>query len=123
MRPIKFRVWNKRTKKWVHGPKEEVNLFGEVILLGGFMDGVNLTGLNHCVALQYTGRKDKNNTEIYEGDILKCLNRNFSQYVEVKFHPLYSAFLFEGRLSSDFFSLHDPEVAGNIFENSELLSK
>ena len=43
-RQLKFRVWNNNTKTWVKGcgPNQQpdldgVNLFGETILFGGFM--------------------------------------------------------------------------------------
>ena len=69
-RPIKFRVYNTKQNKWVHGPDNEVNLFGETILLGGFMQNVPTAELNDCVALQYTGLTDSNDNPIYAGDIL-----------------------------------------------------
>jgi hypothetical protein len=71
MKDIKFRVWNNKTKSWVHGPGEEVNLFGEMILLGGFMNGISVEDLNECLAFQYSGCKDKNDREIYEGESIK----------------------------------------------------
>lgn len=77
-REFKFRVWNKKTNKWVHGPGFEVNLFGEMILLGGFMMGISLEDLNHCILLQYVGLKDKNNKEIYEGDIVRTYEGHVS---------------------------------------------
>jgi len=69
-RPIKFRVYNTKQNKWIHGPGNEVNLFGETILLGGFMQNVPTAELNDCVALQYTGLTDSNDNPIYAGDIL-----------------------------------------------------
>jgi hypothetical protein len=68
---IKFRVYNTKSKLWVHGPKCEVNLFGETILLGGFMRNVSILDLNDCVALQYIGLIDLKQNEIYDGDIIK----------------------------------------------------
>src|SRR4051812_48855760 len=75
-RQIKFRVWNGAQKKWEHGPGDECNLFGEMILLGGFMR-VRLEELNDCIPCQFIGMKDKNGREIYEGDILNGFNQRF----------------------------------------------
>ena len=75
---------------------------------------------------QYTGLKDKNGKEIYEGDISKN-NRDFL-YV-ITWHPSMCAFvqLQWGHTFSDGdfldmrFNFH--EIIGNIYENPELLTK
>ncbi len=143
-REIKFRVWNKRTNNWVHGPGHEINLFGETILLGGFMRGIGLEELNDCVALQYTGMKDKNGKEIYEGDFVSVVDEN--NIFDIRFGKVkrtvvgidaatlhlveINCFYFH-RDGFPYFSitynfigkhdLDDTKIIGNIFQNKNLL--
>ncbi len=125
-RQIKFRIWNSKTSEWVHGPGKEVNLFGEMILLGGFMKNIPLTDWDDCVILQFTGLKDSMDTEIYEGDILKhAYPQNSPDNISVVSWSDSD----DGELGVVGFRVYSlwtqggpMKVVGNIFENKELIS-
>jgi len=107
MREIKFRAWYDRSWFTDQGLENEDK---------GFMMSWNELDIHHFYdddvkLMQYTGLKDINGKEIYEGDILKS-GWGYSGVVE------YDSFMFmksEGRISDDV------EIIGNIYENPELL--
>lgn len=129
MREIKFRFWNRKTKQMASWDDMENGTSSR--LCSEFEDIRN----EENEIMQYTGLKDKNGKEIYEGDILNSVHKNqhgtFNKIVSVKENEFYvgngeydeetivGGWLIE---TEDFFhELDSFEIIGNIYENPELL--
>ena len=77
------------------------------------------------VCMQYTGLKDKNGKEIYEGDILTHKTATISYPTPTIVKSVWEFAHMEGVLNEMYgnrFKPDDFEVIGNIYENPELLS-
>ncbi len=118
MREIKFRAWCKMGKCMVDVIQCS---FGEWIAVPVQVaeDEWELEQLpwNDIILMQYTGLKDKNGKEIYEGDIVSWNNQVGNQY-EVYF--INGKFMGCNELGSENDHI---EVIGNIYENSDLLKE
>lgn len=121
MREIKFRAWDTKEKTMI----KDIWIVPECNW-GVYSDNDALLISNENVVLmQYTGLKDKNGVEIYEGDILKM-----HEYIDcVIWRDDLCGFSFKGdkgRMNLVDWLEHgqysDPEVIGNIYENPELLT-
>ena len=110
MREIRFRVWDKRYKKYSDPfTLEDLN---ETAKLGLYRDGEE----EDYIVEQYTGLLDKNGVEIYEGDICDWCSGRVIDYVELKDN--------DGWKMRDLYNINwweDAKVIGNIHENPELL--
>ena len=115
-RPIKFRAWEKNLKEMI--PVEEIDFNSLMInqtTAWRFIDEVEL--------MQFAGLRDKNSVEIYEGDVLWDAHNeehgriafdegkfivNWTTHAEDLIECLYGIYV---------------ELAGNIYENPELLER
>ena len=118
-REIKFRFWDKKKKE-----------FPQVLCLGDSFAEYEKNE-DRYIPLQYTGLKDKNGKEIYEGDICKI------RFVldDVEDYIFYSLSEEEKKTQTKIFLVKSPlfnnqieftaeeiEVIGNIYENPELIN-
>ena len=129
MREYKLRAWYKPLKKMVK--------VGQITFEKGTWNyesdnreyvGVCIPYQPSFILMQYTGMKDINGTEIYEGDIVKdqyCIYEvvydGNGYYVKVV-RVLKECGTQKGLLY-DLSNYEDLEVIGNIYENLELLEK
>jgi uncharacterized phage protein (TIGR01671 family) len=114
MREIKFRAWDKTNKKMVYGNIGFIQYENDFTV--GAFDSFGYPIQNKNVELmQYTGLKDKNGKEIYEGDIVRWF------FMEERVSPIeYHKWFFQPKGWGNI-DLSETEVIGNIYENPELL--
>ena len=114
MRKIKFRAWDRSLKKMTYEVFMKLREFEYINILGMF------TILNQRYDfMQYTGLKDENEKDIYEGDIL--IDEHNEEYCEVIFECGKFVCNFETN-SIDLSNISDELIViGNIYENEELI--
>ena len=131
---FKFRAWDKSQNKMyqvrgINFDNEDLWLkINETQIMGANLFEVEL--------MQYTGLKDKNGTEIYEGDIIRTHENRIQKVIwhnngfklEYKFKRSYRGESYwETRKDIELSESNDKrwgiEVIGNIYENPELLKE
>lgn len=126
MREIKFRAWDKTENRMARNVEDLLfnskGLYGVVLNHMGF---AFRRRVKDVILEQYTGLKDKNGKEIFEGDIVRT---KLGDVQEIKFISQD----FEDGVVRTFVSLsrkpphlmamaNSDEIIGNIHENPELL--
>lgn len=121
MREIKFRVWDAVIKRMIINP------------FNGKLGLIN-TIFSHTgdwTYMQYTGLKDKNGAEIYEGDIFNCMyhfdgcteHRLIIYYCNKRagFYLKLTGKCQQPAVSITVSDMCRQEIIGNIYENTELI--
>ena len=124
MREIKFRVFLKSNRLMYDVLTVDI-IDSKVLIENKEKQLKGYVKYSEIELMQYTGLKDKNRENIYEGDILNSLN---SKRIVVFNEDTCSFMLKDIKLRNELFSLNkekctDLEVIGNIHENPELLKE
>jgi len=127
MKEIKFRAWDEKNNYWIYGDQPKNDDL--------FIENVNpknntiyeITHWKDTILMQYTGVKDKNGKEIYEGDIVQIKyalssNKGIVEYIHDKYSINSKKYdMFYDYNGEKIFSWNELEIIGNIYENPELL--
>jgi len=120
-RKIKFRAWDKKRGVMIGSDyknnyntnnNEEWYSDNDCICLEAIEEAAKNENLE---LMQFTGLKDRNEKDIYEGDILEQKTPFFHKVFQVKWSNKKCGFTIKPKY------LDEISVIGNIFENPELL--
>ena len=131
MREIKFRAWDKENKEMLEVQEldYEDSYDGKPMIrttmYNDYFDEEDM------ILMQYTGLKDRNGVEIYEGDIIACMTNDGKELYKsiVKYgkfncsccNGVYGWYFDGGDIRDCEYDLC--EVIGNIYENPDLLKR
>lgn len=120
MREIKFRGYNRKNNVWLYGFYLQ-NRGAHFVVPDEFADGKSWDDyeIDPATLGQYTGLKDRNGREIYEGDVV-ATEVNGCRYVqEVFWSDVTNGFSFRGHGCGPMFHKSScMEVIGNIHDRS-----
>lgn len=107
MKNIKFRAWDETLQKWYQIDRS-------VLAIDPHGNLYSAIGNDNVNVSQYTGLRDKNDVEIYEGDIIQKTNAQTGQKMAksvVSYHDNSARFT-----GLSFGTAMNMEIIGNIYE-------
>ena len=129
MRKLKFRAWLKEERKMVN--VETLFIGINRLCFGNFKtEDLFFRDFEEVELMQYTGLKDKNDKEIYEGDIVLIKLDETSTWHKTVVGFKKGAFIANLIDKEDYvyifhhgFTGDDFEIIGNVYENKNLLEE
>lgn len=127
----KFRAWDS-VKKEMFKDTFAITESGQVVVVEQeFVTSTpDYVFVDHLIVMQSTGLHDKNGKEIFEGDVVRMRNprdrRQIGKFQVVRVANSPMLGLLDKKLTTEIFNLYEHmrnyyEIAGNIYENPELL--
>ena len=122
MKQFKCRIWNTKQNIMLK-PDDDIMLSTDGKVLTSVYKFLNR---KDCIILLYTGLKDKNGKEIYEGDIIQK-GKEINGWIEYENGGFHCVMYNKGGAKVQCFHLSlcldEFEVIGKIYENPELIKK